>query len=115
MRVYEGDQMPIKPIDLQTLFMQLNQVSKEQAAAKDGVVLQQSIQGTILQKKLEDEMRSVQRPQADESAGKIGDGESGNTPGEGSGGRPHSRETEKPEEPEVVKDPDLGRRIDIEG
>ncbi|NLJ45741.1 MAG: hypothetical protein GX430_04195 [Treponema sp.] len=107
--------MPIKPIDLQTLFMQMNQVSKEQAAAKDGAVLQQSIQGAVLQKKREDEVRSVQKPQADEGAARIGDRESGSAPGGETESRKRSKDTEEPEEPEIVKDPDLGRRIDIQG
>lgn len=107
--------MPIKPIDLQTLFLQMNQVSKEQSAAKDGAVLQQSIQGAVLAKKREDEVRSVQKPQADEGTGKIGDRESGAETGEESEGRKRGRNPEETDEPEVVKDPDLGRRIDIQG
>lgn len=107
--------MPIKPIDLQTLFLQMNQVSKDQAAAKDGAVLQQSIQGAVLAKKREDEVRSVQKPQADENAGKVGDREPGSEAEEEAEGRKRPRNSGEPEEPEIVKDPDLGRRIDIQG
>ena len=107
--------MPIKPIDLQTLFMQMNQVSKEQAAAKDGVVLQQSIQAAVLQKKREEEVRSVQKPQADENPEKIGDRESRSARGEEQKSRKRSEDTQESEEPEIVKDPDLGKRIDIQG
>ena len=107
--------MPIKPIDLQTLFMQLNQVSREQSAAKEGVVLQQSIQGAILQKKQEGEARSIQKPEADEGSGKIRDRESGFSPEQESEERESSEEKAESEEREVVKDPDLGRRVDISG
>lgn len=107
--------MPIKPIDLQTLFLQMNQVSKEQAAAKDGAVLQQSIQGAVLAKKREDEVKSVQKPQAEEGSGRIADRESGTAAEEEAEGRKRGSESGEPEEPEVVKDPDLGRRIDIQG
>lgn len=107
--------MPIKPIDLQTLFLQMNKVGKEQAAAKDGAVLQQSIQGAVQAKKREDEVRTVQKPQADEGAGRIGDREAKSPSGEEAEERRNGREPGEPEEPEVVKDPDLGRRIDIQG
>ncbi len=107
--------MPIKPIDLQTLFLQMNKVGKEQAAVKDGAVLQQSIQSAVQAKKREDEVRSVQKPQADEGAGRIGDRESKSPAGEESEEKRKDRDSGEPEEPEVVKDPDLGRRIDIQG
>ena len=108
--------MPIKPIDLQTLFMQLNQVSREQAAAKDGVVLQQSIQGALLVKKKEDESHAVRRLQPDENAGRIEDRESGSSGGGGSQEKkPPEGQPEEEGAPEIVKDPNLGHRVDISG
>jgi hypothetical protein len=107
--------MPIKPIDLQALFMQLNQVSREQFAAKDGVALQQSIQGALLVKKREDEAKAVKRPQAEEDAGRIRDRESEAPAGGGSEEKKSPEDTPKDEEPEVVKDPNLGHRVDISG
>ena len=62
-----------------------------------------------------DRVRSVQKPQADEGSGRIGDRESGSEAGEESEGRKRGRNPEESDEPEVVKDPDLGRRIDIQG
>ncbi len=111
--------MPIKPIDLQTLFMQLNQVSREQAAAKEGAMLQQSIQGAVLQKKQDDEVKAVRRPVADEGTGKIRDRESrapagGEGEAQGEEGKAAGEEAESGE-PEIVRDPNLGRRIDISG
>lgn len=107
--------MPIKPIDLQTLFMQLNKVSRDQAAAKEGAVLQQSIQGALQVKKREDEAKAVQRPEADEGSGKIRDRESeGASEGEAEGKKSKEGEEESGE-PEVFKDPDLGRHVDISG
>jgi len=36
--------MPILPIDLQTLFSQMNQVGKEQSVQKEGAAIQSSMQ-----------------------------------------------------------------------
>ena len=36
--------MPIQPIDLQTLFAHINQVGKEQASIKEGLLAQQAAQ-----------------------------------------------------------------------
>jgi len=107
--------MPIKPIDLQTLFMQLNQVSREQSAAKEGAMLQQSIQGAVLQKKREDEVKAIQKPDAEEPSGKIRDRESKASEKESEEGKKPPEEKKGPEEREVIKDPDLGRRVDISG
>jgi len=107
--------MPIKPIDLQTLFMQLSQVGREQSAVKEGAVLQQSIQGAVLQKKREDEGKSIQKPEADERSGKIRDRESGASPEEEAEGRKSSEGKTDAEEREIIKDPNLGRRVDISG
>ncbi|GAB1457283.1 hypothetical protein MASR2M48_25910 [Spirochaetota bacterium] len=46
--------MPIKPIDLQTMFLQLGQVGKQQAAQKDGALLHAHLHGEQL-KKMESE------------------------------------------------------------
>ena len=43
--------MPIRPIDLQTLLMQMSQVGRDQAVEKDGPALQSAIQGAVTQKK----------------------------------------------------------------
>ena len=95
--------------------MQLNRVSREQSAAKEGVVLQQSIQSAVLQKKQEDEVRSVQKPQAEENSGKVGDREQGASSESGSEGKENPEEQEESGEREVVRDPNLGRRVDISG
>ena len=39
--------MPIRPIDLQTLLMQLSQVGREQAAEKEGAALQSAMKGGV--------------------------------------------------------------------
>jgi hypothetical protein len=111
--------MPIKPIDLQTLFSQLEQVGRERAAGKDGNVglLQQSMQGLAQLKKREEEAKAVRKPEASENgAPGVDDREGG-----GQEGRPGARrdkdgdEAAEAPEPNVITDPDLGSRVDISG
>ncbi|HPE88079.1 MAG TPA: hypothetical protein P5298_01015 [Spirochaetia bacterium] len=107
--------MPIKPIDLQTLFMQLSQVGKEQAAAKDGALLHAHLHGTAV-KRLEDEAaKAVQRPKDDQAAAKSVNGDGGSGAGAQGGER---RREEKPagdDEAETISDPSLGGHVDISG
>ena len=43
--------MAIQPIDLQTLFTQVDKVGKAQSAQREGLAVQQAIQGAHLQEK----------------------------------------------------------------
>ncbi len=111
--------MPIKPIDLQTLFSQLEQVGRERAAGKDGNVglLQQSLQGMAQLKKREEEAKAVRKPEASENqAPGVNDREGGNRE-ERSGSRKGKDGEEVAEEPapNVITDPELGSRVDISG
>ncbi len=110
--------MPLLPIDLQTLFSQMNQVGKEQAAQREVSVLHQSLQGSEMIKKAEQADNSVNETK------QVGDGlekvkEEGNKEGE-----KKSRKREKgkdkestsaKENDELFRDPDLGQHIDIVG
>ncbi len=51
--------MPLLPIDLQTLFSQANQVSKEQAIQKEAAPLAQSQQGAQMVQKTEQRDNAV--------------------------------------------------------
>lgn len=111
--------MPIKPIDLQTLFSQLEQVGRERAAGKDGNVglLQQSLQGMAQLKKREEEAKAVRKPEASENgAPGVNDREGGAR--EGMAGNPRGRDEDEAAEeaaPNVITDPELGSRVDITG
>ncbi|MBL8965584.1 MAG: hypothetical protein JNG85_01175 [Spirochaetaceae bacterium] len=111
--------MPIRPIDLQTLFMQMGQVGREQAAEKEGVALQQSIQGAVEQKRADEAKEAVRRPEDPETgADPVKDrrGRSGGRGLSGGRGRPGEAEEASPEEEEeIVKDPSLGNKIDLSG
>jgi hypothetical protein len=110
--------MPIRPIDLQTLLMQMSQVGRDQAIEKDGPVLASAIQGAVVQKKENETKESVRktedgkegpepvkdkRGRANAQGSKAGEGE-----GEGEEGEAEPRE-------EVVRDPSLGNRVDLSG
>lgn len=107
--------MAIKPIDLQALFLQLGKVGKEQLALKEGAVLQQSIQGAIVQKQQDEAAKSVRRAEDDELEAEAikndADASTGQQEGE------HKKEEPGEEKPgkETIKDPALGGHIDISG
>jgi hypothetical protein len=107
--------MSIKPIDLQALFLQLGKVGKEQLALKEGAVLQQSIQGAIVQKQQDEAAKSVRRAEDDEL-----ETEAIKSDADASGGRhegEHKREEDSEDTvgKETIKDPALGSHIDISG
>lgn len=108
--------MPIRPIDLQTLLMQLNQVGREQAAEKEGAALQASMQGAAAQRRQVDSKEAIRAP----SEPKDGAGPVAERQGAGQGGSEKRRGEEgeggeaKPED-EIVRDPELGNKIDLSG
>ncbi|MDR0551921.1 MAG: hypothetical protein LBG72_07885 [Spirochaetaceae bacterium] len=51
--------MAIAPIDLQTLFTQMDKVGKEQTAIKDGTALHKAIHGEVQNRKIEERMEGV--------------------------------------------------------
>ena len=108
--------MPLLPIDLQTLFSQTPQVGKEQAAQKDGALQAQSLQGALIVAKNEQQDNDVNRtPDPDEGAERVKDG--------ALGGGERRRRKAAPKRPaavparvlDVVRDPALGRNIDVSG
>ena len=66
--------MAIAPIDLQTIFSQVDKVGKTQAAQKDGQALHQAIQGVQIQRKTEELIQQVNETQdTGDGAEKIND------------------------------------------
>jgi len=55
--------MAIAPIDLQTLFTQVDKVGRSQAAQSEGQALAKSIQGVEIQKKTEEQINQVNEAQ----------------------------------------------------
>jgi len=107
--------MAIQPIDLQTLFTQLDKVAKTQSDQREGAALQQAIHGVQLQRRTEEQIKSVNDVQnmGEDGAEKIKDrGAQAHD-----GGKGKKQKDEKPQQEEakaaVIHDPSLGRKIDI--
>jgi hypothetical protein len=112
--------MAIQPIDLQTLFTQVEKVGKEQANQKQGLQLQQSIQGALVQRKTDERIRSVNESQdtgagtervKDRSPRKHREYE-----GEGEGAEASlSADFQAEADSQVIHDPALGKNVDLSG
>jgi hypothetical protein len=109
--------MAIQPIDLQTLFTQLEKVGKAQASQKDGVLIQQAVQSAVIQRRTEEHIQSVNEAQdtgrgAEEISGRNAQ-------------RHHAEEEEESRDQDkkdgekpgasVFQDPALGKYIDFTG
>lgn len=110
--------MPIQPIDLQTLFAHINQVGKEQASLKEGLLAQQAAQANELIKEKKHQDESVNKAgKADEDKQKIRDDQEHAE--SGASGGDHEDKNENPaagkKKMSVFTDPDLGKNIDISG
>jgi hypothetical protein len=111
--------MPIRPIDLQTLLMQMSQVGRDQAVEKDQPALQSAIAGAVAQKKEVETKESVRRTEdARDGAGPIKERRDrpkgqGAKAGEGEAGEEPESGEKAPGE--IVRDPSLGNRVDLTG
>ena len=113
-----GRRMAIQPIDLQAIFSQMDKVGKNQALLREGQQLNDSLQQVQTQRKLEENIQSVNQAQdTGEETGKIKDGKSGNAnhgkQREGESAVEEEEETGKKDD--MIRDPALGRNIDISG
>jgi len=106
--------MPLQPIDLQTLFVRLQQVGQDQAAIKDSAAQAQTVAGQeIAQKSTQQKSRISETPELQEDQlEKIGDDERRNREHEQAKKR---KDEKKQPETELFRDPDLGQNIDISG
>jgi hypothetical protein len=105
--------MAISPIDLQTLFTQVDKIGKQESAQKEGAAIQQAIQQARSQQVTEAKINAVnEAPDQGEGAEKVRDG--GGRRQEGEARKKAEEEAERDEkEEEVIRDPDLGRNIDV--
>ena len=108
--------MAIQPIDLQTLFTQIDKIGKSQNALREGLVIQQDIHGAQMQRKAEQASHSVNNiKETSEGPDKVKDRRE--SKGEqGSAKKNQQEEDESSEETKqtaVIKDPLLGKNIDI--
>lgn len=107
--------MSIKPIDLQVLFSQLNQVGKEQAAQKDIPVVHQSLQGSELARKAEEQGHSVNETKNTGEGVEQTKNDLESRSEKRSSGHGEKGQEEEREKPAVFTDPELGQNIDLSG
>jgi len=109
------------PIDLQTIFTQVDKVGKNQAALREGQQINDSLQQIQSQKKLEENVQSVNQTQnMGEEAETIRDenrkGAHSSNKGETNDNQSDGDDAHKKEEKSaLIRDPALGRNIDISG
>jgi hypothetical protein len=111
--------MAIQPIDLQALFTQVEKVGKTQASQKEGLMIQQAIQGAQIQRRTDENIQSVNEAQ-DTGRGteEISDRNAHKRNGSHQGGDEEGRSGEGEELPPkipVFRDPALGKYIDFTG
>jgi hypothetical protein len=106
--------MAIQPIDLQVMFNQLGNVGKAQAAQKEGLVIQQTLQNIKIQEKTEENIQSVNESQDTGDGTEAVDDKGPRQQGGGQGGHPQEK---KPKDGKDYQtwDPLLGKNLDISG
>ncbi|WP_455383702.1 hypothetical protein [Salinispira pacifica] len=106
--------MPLQPIDLQTLFVRLQQVGQDQAAIKDAAAQAQSVAGQeIAQKSTQQQSRVTETPELQNQLENVNDKERREREREEE--KKHRKEQQDGPESELFRDPDLGQNIDISG
>jgi hypothetical protein len=111
--------MAIQPIDLQTLFTQMDKVGKDQSNQKEGLQVRQDVHNIHQQQKQEQRIQSVNEAQdTGQGAERIKDRNRKNNSGQDESSE---KERENPEDEieeskiNFVKDPALGQNIDVSG
>ncbi len=104
--------MSVQPIDMQTLFLRLNQIGHEQSAERNALQQGQSVVGSEIARQSE-----LKKSVVDESHD-VEDGpeqlhEDGSDNNNQRSSEQSRRDAEEEPEREVLRDPDLGRNIDI--
>ncbi|MDR2397211.1 MAG: hypothetical protein LBD74_00450 [Spirochaetaceae bacterium] len=111
--------MAIQPIDMQTLFTQLDKVGKIQASQKEGLAIQQALQGIEVQKKVEAQIQSVnETPDTGEGSKGVQDRSPQQQADEdGSGEKDGRGKPDKTQSAEalIIRDPTLGKNVDLHG
>lgn len=105
--------MAIAPIDLQTLFTQLDKVAKTQTSQRESQVIQQAVQSVQHQRKTEEQIEEVNEAQnMGEGVERVSDKRHGDKGEEKKKGREQTGKEEE-DKPAVLSDPSLGKNIDI--
>lgn len=105
--------MSVQPIDLQVLFARLNQISRDQAVQRDGVIQSQAVTGDEIVEKSEERDHSVNETNTEEEGPEsLGDRQEGGQQQDTEGRNAEQGQSEKTS---YFRDPDLGQNVDISG
>ena len=109
--------MAIAPLDLQTIFSQVDKVGKAQTAQREGQAIQQAMQGVHIQRKTEEMIQQVNEAQdTGEGVDKINDRtarqKNENKKNNDNTGNKNEDGEEEPQQI-IFRDPGLGNKIDI--
>lgn len=107
--------MSIKPLDLQTLFVKMANVGKEQATIQKSVENQQRREANTLIKEENNRDHSVNKTEEDKALEKVQDKEGSNSHPEDSEGKSEDDESNTEEKVKYFTDPKRGHNIDISG
>lgn len=106
--------MSITPLDLQTMFVRLNEVGKEQNNLKEAVAAQQAAGAREIKDQELRQDKSVNKAEEDKEVQKIKDGEKRENQREKNSDREKEEENPRPRKI-VFSDPEMGSHIDISG
>lgn len=108
--------MSIKPIDLQTLFMHMNLVGKEQALHRGSLLMQQTVAGSELVQETEHKDSSVNQTKSlSDGPEEIHEEEEQASGQHRYGKKEGGKEQKEGESSKYYSDPALGKNIDITG
>jgi hypothetical protein len=112
--------MAIQPIDLQTIFAQVDKVARTQLAQREGLAIAQAVQGEQLRRKADEQAKSVAEveglsdgaPEKVKDQGRKGRGESDKADADAKN-KTAGKDADGGESSDVFSDPGLGKNIDI--
>lgn len=112
--------MAIQPIDLQTLYTQLDKIGKSQVQQQVASQVAREAEMANNRKEAADRLTTVQGTEtSDDKTGKVHERTEGETRDGEKGDRrdqaPQRDDSEPAPAPEVIKDPALGTHVDISG
>lgn len=108
--------MAIKPIDLQTLFVKLDEVSRQQSITREQSALQQAQAAKAqVDKEIEEDRRVIETAEDREAEAVKDDEESRADADRRENGNDEERAGGDEEGREIITDPDIGRHVDISG
>jgi hypothetical protein len=108
--------MALQPIDLQTLFVRLSTVGREQSAMKQAVAQNQLVAGEEIAQRSQDLRHTVRETdEVSEGPETVSDDQSGQKQNAGEKEKQAHHEEEQAGDDEVFRDPDLGHFVDLSG